>query len=78
MELLLMIKQHALNYHEHRYEMLIMLDSIRSLFNLKQKDGESLQDYTKRFKTTRDVLRDRKSTRLNSSHLDLSRMPSSA
>ena len=34
-----------------------MLDSLRSLFNLKQKDGESLQDYTKRFKTTRDVLR---------------------
>ena len=56
-ELLLMIKQHALNYHEHRYEMSIMLDSIQSLFSLKQKDGESLQDYTKRFKTTRDVLR---------------------
>ena len=34
-----------------------MLDSLQSLFNLKQKDGESLQDYTKRFKTTRDVLR---------------------
>ena len=44
MELLLMIKQHALNYHEHRYEMSIMLDSLRSLFNLRQKDGESLQD----------------------------------
>ena len=34
-----------------------MLDSLQSLFNLKQKDGESLQDYTKRFTTTRDVLR---------------------
>ena len=26
------------------------------LLNLKQKDGESLHDYTKRFKTARDVM----------------------
>ena len=57
LELLLMIKKHALNYNENRYEMSIMLESIRSLFSLRQKDGESLQDYTKRFKTTRDVCR---------------------
>ena len=56
-ELLKAIKQHALNYNENRYAMSIILDSMRALFNLKQKDGESLQDYTKRFKTARDVLR---------------------
>jgi hypothetical protein len=46
-ELLKIIKQDALTYHEHRYEMSIILDSMQALFNLKQKDGESLQDYTK-------------------------------
>ena len=55
LELLKTIKKHALNYNENRYEMSIMLDSVQSLFSLRQKDGESLQDYTKRFKTTRDV-----------------------
>jgi hypothetical protein len=56
-ELLKIIKQHCLNYHEHRYKMAIILDALRVLIGLKQKDGESLQDYTKRFKTSRDVLR---------------------
>lgn len=54
--LLKAIKEHALSYQEHRYEMSILLDSLRGVLNLKQKDGESLQDYTKRFKTARDVL----------------------
>jgi hypothetical protein len=55
-ELLKAIKQHALNYHEHRYEMSIILDAMRSLLLLKQKEGEALPEYTKRFKTARDVL----------------------
>jgi hypothetical protein len=56
-ELLKIIKQHALKYHEHRYEMAIMLKSLRTLVTLKQKEGESLKDYTKWFKVSRDVLR---------------------
>ena len=56
-ELLKAIKEYALNYNENRYEMSIILDSMRALLNLRQKDGESLQDYTKRFKTAPDVLR---------------------
>jgi Reverse transcriptase (RNA-dependent DNA polymerase) len=56
-ELLKIIKQHAMNYHEQRYEVAILFESFRSLINLRQKEGESLQDYTKRFKTARDVLR---------------------
>jgi hypothetical protein len=55
-ELLRAIKQHALNYQEHRYPMSIILDAMKNLLNCKQKDGEQLQEYTKRFKTARDVL----------------------
>jgi hypothetical protein len=37
--------------------MSIILDSMRVLFNLKQKEGESLQDYTKCFKTAHNVIK---------------------
>jgi hypothetical protein len=46
-ELLKAIKQHALNYQEYRYEMSIITDALRTMINLKQKENESLQDYTK-------------------------------
>ena len=36
--------------------MLIILDAMRTLLFTKQKEGESLQDYTKRFRVARDVL----------------------
>jgi hypothetical protein len=55
-ELLKAIKQHALNYQEHRYDMSIIYDAITTLFGTKQKENESLQDYTKRFRVSRDVL----------------------
>ena len=55
-ELLKSIKQHALNYQEHRYEMSIITDALKTFINLKQRDGETLQDYTRRFKTSKDVL----------------------
>ena len=51
------IKEHALNYEENRYEMSIILDSLLSFLLCKQKEKESLQDYTKRYKVARDVLR---------------------
>jgi hypothetical protein len=54
-KLLECIKKYALNYHEHRYEMSIMSYALRSMILLKQKEGESLQDYTKRFKKSRAV-----------------------
>ena len=56
-ELLKAIKEHALNYQENRYSMLIILDAMRTLLGTKQKEGESLQDYTKRFRVARDVLK---------------------
>jgi Zn-dependent peptidase ImmA (M78 family) len=36
--------------------MLVILDAIRTLLNTKQKDMETLQDYTKRFRIAREVL----------------------
>ena len=50
------IKEHSLNYQETRYEMSIIADAFRATFSTKQKEGESLQDYTRRFKTARDIL----------------------
>jgi hypothetical protein len=45
-----------LNYQETRYEMSIITDAFRSLFANKQKEGESLQDYTRRVKTSTEIL----------------------
>jgi hypothetical protein len=55
-KLLNVVKEHALNYQETRYEMSIILDAFRALFNVQQKESESLQDYTRRFKTAREIL----------------------
>ena len=50
-ELLSAIKQHALNYQESRCEMSVIADGFTTFFGTRQKDGEHLQDYTRRFKT---------------------------
>ena len=55
-ELLKALKEHALNYQENWYAMSIILDAFRTLFGTKLKEGESLQDYTKRFRVAKDVL----------------------
>ena len=49
------IRNHALNYHENRYKMSIILDSMRALLGTRQKENKLLVDYTRRFKTARDV-----------------------
>jgi hypothetical protein len=55
-ELLIAVKEHALNYQETRYEMSIISDAFRAVFSVQQKESESLQDYTRRFKTAREIL----------------------
>jgi hypothetical protein len=55
-ELLKAIKEHALNYQETRYEMSIIADAFRAIFNTKQRKGENLQEYTQRFKTSKEIL----------------------
>ncbi len=56
MRLLQAIKEHSLNYQENRYPMSILIDSLRALLNARQREAESLQDYTKCFRVTREVL----------------------
>jgi hypothetical protein len=34
----------------------MILDAMKTLLNTKQKEGETLQDYTKRFRIAREVL----------------------
>ena len=55
-QLLKAIKEHALNYQETRYEMSIVSDAFRATFNTRQRENESLQDYTRRFKTSKEIL----------------------
>ena len=54
--LLRAIKEHSLNYQETRYEMSIIADAFRAAFSSRQKETESLQDYTRRFKTSMEIL----------------------
>ena len=55
-KLLQAIKEHSLNYEESRYDMRIIIDALDAYLNCKQRDNESLQDYTKRFKLAKDIL----------------------
>ena len=55
-EFLKMIKQHVLNYQYPRYEMLVISYGFTTFFGTRQKDKESLQYYTRIFKTSYEVL----------------------
>jgi hypothetical protein len=50
------VRHHSLNYQEYRYEISIILDALRTLINLRKREQETLTDYTKQFKTSRDLL----------------------
>ena len=50
------IKQHALNYQENRYPMSIIYDLMKTVFNMKQREDENLNQYQQHFKTQRDVM----------------------
>ena len=54
-ELLKKIREHATSYEENRYPMTTILDSLRNLLGTRQREDESLQDYTARFKSARDI-----------------------
>jgi hypothetical protein len=54
-ELLNSIKEHSMNYQENQYEYSIILDSMITLLTTKQKEGENLQDYTKRFRISKEL-----------------------
>jgi hypothetical protein len=54
--LLKAIREHALNYQDKKYPMVIMMDAFKVFASTRQRDGEALQDYIKRFKVSKDVL----------------------
>jgi len=54
-ELLKAIKQHATNYSDIQYDMRTAEDSMTSFLTIKQKEDESLIDFLRRFKNTKDV-----------------------
>jgi hypothetical protein len=54
-KLLKVIKEHWMNYHENKYNMSVIYDAQMNLFTTKHREGESLQDYTKRFLIAREV-----------------------
>ena len=56
-KLLEAIKEHSVSYQENKYPMTSITDAIRNIVNLRQKEDESLIDYTRRFKVARDVLK---------------------
>ena len=55
--LLKAIKEHSLNFQESRFKMVIISDAIKVFMNTKQKESESLQDYTRRFKTSKEIMK---------------------
>ena len=55
-ELLMAIKEHALNFDQTQYAMSIIANSVRAFFGTVQREKESLTDYTRRFRTSRDIM----------------------
>lgn len=43
------IEEHATSYLENKYDAVIVIDSLRNMVNLKQKEDEDLVDFTRRF-----------------------------
>jgi hypothetical protein len=50
------IYQHLLHYQDRKYEMAMIHDALRTMINLRQRENESVQEYTKRFKTSQEVM----------------------
>ena len=55
-QLLKVIKEHALNYQDKKYPMLIIMDTFRKFATTRQKEGEALQEFTKQFKVAKYAL----------------------
>ena len=49
------IEEFSISYQENKFPQAIVVDSFKNFFNLKQKEDESLHDYTRRFKSARDI-----------------------
>jgi hypothetical protein len=56
MNLLKAIKQQVMNYQEGCYKMSTILEAFKNLVNIRQKDSESVQDYTERIRTVSELI----------------------
>ncbi|MGL5935619.1 MAG: hypothetical protein ACRCZI_08340, partial [Cetobacterium sp.] len=50
------IEEHSIVYRENKYDAAIVIDAFRGLLRTRQKDDEDLVNYTRRFKSAKDVL----------------------
>ena len=50
------IKEIAMSFQINKYPMASLLSSLKAFVNLRQKEGESLTEYTKRFTASKDLL----------------------
>eukprot|EP00957_Ditylum_brightwellii_P064326 4881839-Ditylum_brightwellii.AAC.1 len=50
------IKKFSLNYQETKYDMSIIPNALSAMLNAQQTENENLQDYTRRFKSSVDIL----------------------
>jgi hypothetical protein len=55
-QLLQLINSLSISYMQDRYQMAIISETYKSLFNCKQGEDESLSDYKSRFESSRDIL----------------------
>src|SRR6056297_2185936 len=46
-ELLKAIEEHSTQFHEKKNPAIVMVDALKSLLNIKQKDNENLDDYAR-------------------------------
>jgi hypothetical protein len=56
LKLLNAIREHAMNFQDARYEMSVISDAFRALFNAKQAEGENLTEYARKFKAAKDII----------------------
>ena len=55
-ELLKAIKEQLIKFQENKYEMRVIADALQNIISAKQREDESLIDYTQRYKSAKDVL----------------------
>ena len=55
-EMLVRIQQLSIQFQEKKYGTAVVVDAMKNLLNLKQTEDEDLVDYTRRFKSARDIL----------------------
>ena len=54
--LLVAIKKHSLNYQDTQYKMTTISDTKQEFFNTKQKKNEPHQDFTRQFRTSKEIM----------------------